>query len=164
MLYHCLSLYFPPTQNVSSADSPWWLLNQDDKQLKNLILIGCSNDKALTKHALFYVFSARFSKERTKMSLSWINCKKKKNKNTLPSPALTSLTFLFSVDVSVTSFGVATILRGMYTYTCMADVLMTSIQGNTELSSSASTWTLSLCRNPDFTYSKYSAGTTSNCI
>lgn len=40
MLYYCLSLYFPPTQNVSAADSPWWLLNQDDKQLKNQILIG----------------------------------------------------------------------------------------------------------------------------
>ncbi len=57
MLYYRLSLYFPPTQNVSAADSPWWQLNQDDKQLKNQILIGCSDDKTLAKHALFYVFS-----------------------------------------------------------------------------------------------------------
>lgn len=45
ILYYHLSLYFQPTQNVSSADSLWSLFNW--------ILIGCNNDKTHTKHASF---------------------------------------------------------------------------------------------------------------
>ena len=55
-LYHRLSLYFPPTESDSSADSLWWLFNQDDKQLKTKIRIGGSDDKTLTKHAPFCIF------------------------------------------------------------------------------------------------------------
>lgn len=59
MLYHRLSLYFPPTESVSSVDSLWWLFNQDDKQLKNKIPIGGSDDKTLTKHASFCIFQKK---------------------------------------------------------------------------------------------------------
>lgn len=65
MLYLCLSLYFPPTQSVSSEDSPWWLLNRDDKQLKKHILIGCGNDKTLTKHERFM-----YSEEKPRLPLN----------------------------------------------------------------------------------------------
>lgn len=55
ILYYCVPLYFQPAQNVSSADSLWSLFNEDDKQLKNRILIGCNNEKTYNKHAIFCI-------------------------------------------------------------------------------------------------------------
>lgn len=97
MLYLCLSLYFPPTQSVSSEDSPWWLLNRDDKQLKKHILIGCGNDKTLTKHERFM-----YSEEKPRLPLN-------KRYFLLSSKTCIELDthsfmpwFLFSVDPCVT--------------------------------------------------------------
>lgn len=98
-----------------------WLLNQDDKQLKNQILIACCDDKTLTKHALFYVFSQDFLPKQESFPelqppLKWRLCRTEyeiRNKTwiylklfillSLSWPHTLTPLFLFSVGVSVTS-------------------------------------------------------------